>query len=182
MPHDYLDEQRQTIEFVKNTRANFNVSWIDVPCERGTNEYYSMLRDYWGFDDLLLLEMDIVPTYKQLTDIENCPFGCCTFNYTIPTGKDGRYIHICRNTHSGYRELPDSSGYCDTSGMGFTRLSLKMQSEIPILDVLARCSNKVINFDTVLGEFTFNHGYSFHIHGTVKHNHTTNESARWTEG
>ena len=73
MPHDYLDEQRQTIEFVKNTRANFNVSWIDVPCERGTNEYYSMLRDYWGFDDLLLLEMDIVPTYKQLTDIENCP-------------------------------------------------------------------------------------------------------------
>lgn len=48
--------------------------------------YWKVLCEYWGKDDLIHVQQDIVPTKEQITSLLDCRFGSCTYPHKLESG------------------------------------------------------------------------------------------------
>ena len=157
---EYQQQQIETWDYINKS----SLEWINYQCSKGTKDYYEMLKKYWNKDDIMFLEMDIVPNDRMVLDIAVCPKPICTYDYLIPTQRYKGYQKICANGRFG---------------MGLTKIAKSVQKQIDIDNVIRLCNPFVINFDIVFSKIMEDKGILAHIHGIVKHNHSDLEPARW---
>ena len=170
--HSYVnwcneEQQQETWEYVVRSKYE----WNSIACYKGSvKEYYNMFREAWGKDDLIALEMDIVPTDTLIEEMLKCPNSVCVSNYLIPLQRFKDYVPICKGIEGEY---------CKTFGMGLIKISLSAQKQIDINELLTSCNPLVPDLDIKLSKIMEDKGIFAHLHGWVGHNHSNLEPARW---
>jgi hypothetical protein len=150
-----LREQRETWKALCKIRRQYSV--VDVSVS-GVTDYDSAVREFWGRDDLIIIEQDIVPSCSQIRALENCVCDWCAYRYRI------RYM----DNHD--------PAYWVTHGLGFTKFNLELQKNYPAELWFHRGNWSWRNLDSRITGLMVQSGLAPHIHGDVKHNRI----ADWT--
>ena len=94
-------------------------------------DYWKTLVDWWKYDDLIIVEHDIMPTAAHLDSLLQCDYPACTVPYMLD-GQDRSSLfefHDGTNRQYGMRAIP---AFCDGSGIGLARLRLDAQEVVNI--------------------------------------------------
>lgn len=85
----FEDRQRQTVEALQHLepkliKRGWKIYHIEAGNDKGTESTYErILKKYWGQDDLIVLEQDIVPTFPMLVSLEKCQEPLCAQAYRL---------------------------------------------------------------------------------------------------
>lgn len=72
--------QAETWRFLLRIDGKYHI--VNRCCD-GDVDYPNLLLEYWGKDDIVVIEQDKVPTEQDLEEIINCPEWACIFPYTV---------------------------------------------------------------------------------------------------
>lgn len=111
---DRPKDKKETWDFVTQLRAA-GYAVIDREVHRQT--YPDQLGEYWGEDDLIILEDDKVPTMEDFLELAACPHPACIFPYPSTSWVETTVDDW--NKHRPY-------------GLGFVKFSLEVQIEVPL--------------------------------------------------
>ena len=85
------DDQKQTWDFLAQVRVLAKVRSL-VPEHKlevidrnvtGKWGYVDFVKEYWGTDDIIILEDDKVPTMRDLRELIDCPEPFCCFPHSV---------------------------------------------------------------------------------------------------
>jgi hypothetical protein len=146
------EDQLETWEFLNLIRGRFTV--IDAECV-GIYGYNTFLSTFWGQEDLIIVEQDIVPTLLDLDEIIACPEPYCVFPYAAHWKPVTTLIEWRRGT---------------VKGLGFVKIEKEAQALAPVKEWEFRTSWRHLD-EKIFNAFR-RRGWSYHIHErAVKHNH-----------
>lgn len=136
------------------------------------DSYEMALKRYWGQDDLLVVEHDIIFTVDDIRAVNEHKGLIRAFNYWLypPTTKQDK-INPAHRTHSEYNKfipliVEPEAKICDFYGLGFTFFSKELQRHAPEWE-----AGEWFNLDTRISKWTYKLGYKCDILGWVEHNH-----------
>ncbi len=163
----YVDKrtycQTETISFYNSIKYKYNIIRKETP---NPIDYYNLLLDNWNIEDILIWEMDLVPTEINISELYVCKYDICTYNYKLTNGNS-----ICRNKDR--TPFLDNAKFSDRVGFGFTKISLKMQK------IINPTQFKRNNWETLDTEFSHRMEelkYQGHVHWPIiKHNHNSGD-------
>jgi hypothetical protein len=119
-------------------------------------DYDKFLKDYWGTDDIIVIEQDIVPTVNNIVSLAECKEDWCVCRYIkdLPTIK----LFAPNYEHKHY--------------LGCTKFSKSLQERFPpsVWKVMKEKSSWK-NLDVRIRDTLLAAGLDSHVHGEVKHNH-----------
>lgn len=159
-----IDEQEETKQII--TRLSKDYPIVSKLCN-DTDDYWKILLKHWGKDELIIIEQDIVPSFKMVQELEWCIDELCCFPYLL---RDRRWSIFEKkdNIQTHYTEpLPK---YAEYSSLGFTKISRRIQLSIP-LQLYPVDEYKWWYLDSWISEFVGQLNMKFHVHQpSVKHN------------
>ncbi|MEM3844856.1 MAG: hypothetical protein QXU98_04055 [Candidatus Parvarchaeota archaeon] len=185
--HPYInafkESQVETWDFLNSHKALFESLGIDVYdklCDFDNFKTYKReLINIWDRDDILILEMDIVPTEEALKDIVKCPEPLCAYDYSLYNETNTAIsAHRIKDPvdKRGWRNLRNEK-FADYVGFGFTKIKKCIQHKISITQALPL--DKFVGPDVGVSMATSELGLKWHIHyPALKHNHKPGE-VRW---
>jgi hypothetical protein len=149
------EQQAETWEALKAIRQKYHV--VDRALE-GSDGYDNFLLEYWGRDDLIIVEQDVVPTLEQVNSLVECSEPWCAYKYQF------HYIILPNK--------PKLQPYYIATGFGFTKIALKIQALIP--SSLWYRKGDWRDLDSRVVDQIIRAGFTQHFHGEVKHNRIVN--------
>ncbi len=155
----HSERQSETWDFLRTVRERYTV--VDKLCE-GKYGYNDFLAENWGKgEDIVIVEMDMVPTIADLEELVSCSKTHCNFPY-----RPGLYPIIrLKNFETIF--------FTEFWGMGFARISSTAQEQIPI-ESWNRASSWLILDRSIATPLISKFGH-YHLHKRlVKHNHPYN--------
>ena len=168
-PESRPDDQIETsnaVHSIQNHRIHYAIVKED-------QAYENRIKDLWEMGEpFIILEQDIVPTQKDIDDLENCECDFCASKYRLyprSTGlKEPVYAHriVEEATYSiinRTRWVRDQDEFCDLYGFGLTKITPQGKYPLTI--------DRWRDIDSRLSKYTWKHGIKCHLHGEVKHNH-----------
>ena len=103
----------------------------------GEHDYPQFIMRYWGRDDLIILEHDIVPTNKQINLMMQLleAHDLVAFRYMLYPSATGLETPVCihrvaDDSNCGWHWLRDDEEYADYAGFGFTGFTVEAQSAL----------------------------------------------------
>ncbi len=153
----YPERQKETWAFVSKLRSlGFQVT--SRLCD-GQNGYNDFVAEFWDKgEDLIILEMDMVPTMKDFYELMNCPETHCRFPYRSGSTP----IAIMRSTKAKL--------FGEMYGLGFVKISAYAQHITPLETWYRR--NNWFTLDRAIGGALAQSLGDYHFHERfVKHNH-----------
>ena len=147
------NDKLETWDFVARARkAGYEI--IDRNINRPM-DYPDLLREFWGKDDLVILEDDKVPRLADLKELAECNFSYCAFPYR-PS------FHFRASMKLWTEHFPYS--------LGFVRFSKEAQVKVPVETWYKEGEHWGV--DKMIEEPLISHYGPFHIHRRlIKHNH-----------
>ncbi len=125
-------------------------------------DYFNLLLNNWGIEDLIIWEMDIIAYECNIRSLNECDKDICSYNYKLTNGNS-----ICRNKDR--TPFLDNTEYSDRVGFGFTKISLAMQK------IITPSQFKRKSWSTLDTEFSYlmkDLDITAHIHWPlIEHNH-----------
>jgi hypothetical protein len=149
------EQQAETWEALRAIRQKFSV--VDKALE-GPEGYDDFLLEYWGKDDLIIVEQDIVPSLAQVESMIHCSEPWCAYRYQF------HYIELPNK--------PKLQPYYLATGFGFTKIALNVQTVIPSSSWYKKGDWR--DLDSRVVDRIIKAGFSQHLHGEVKHNRVVN--------
>lgn len=141
-----INEQLETWRALEEIREHFRV--VDVFLKEAM-DYDDVLLRFYGVDDLIVVEQDIVPSVEQIRSLTLCPESWCCCEYTV------RYMG------------DKNPAYNVQTGFGLTKFSLKAQELSP--SSVWHGKGEYFNLDCRVTAPLIQAGLSPHVHGEVKH-------------
>ena len=145
--------------------------------------YWKALSKYWGKDDILIQEHDILPTKEQLNELINCKYKDCVFLYDTDLKLQNKrtsawsYKTLELNWKKGiladnilfydYLKPPE---FTQGSTFGFIKISKEKQLSIPFNDPIEWTKG----LDSYTSYLSAQAGNLLHVHKYVEHRHTFN--------
>lgn len=170
-PSKRLEAQQETFkeqERLFKTLKDNEIMITRQPCE-ADEDYYNLLKKYWGKDDILIWEHDVVATYKNVMDLYFCQEQVCAFDYKRIDEVNSMHRIIINNDTNKRIPVTDNDKYADFVGFGFTKISIEAQKIIPI-ESLDRKHWQTL--DTDFSYKMIEKNIKGHIHRPcLKHNH-----------
>lgn len=177
------EQQEETLDFIELVRVANNAGVLIYPktiTSRLTTvtddlSYWRALMDYWGKEDLIHFQQDIVPTLAMLDALLVCPYAACTYPHKLRTGF-GLYKPIYDSaSYTSYMPVemhwyyPPYPKFVEASGIALCKISKELQQQIP----LANYSGHWSNIDMWISCFMdIELSQRWHVHAPeVKHNH-----------
>jgi hypothetical protein len=142
-------EQAETLDALRKIQGSFRV--VNVLCSEKADYDDSLLR-FWGTDDLIIVEQDIVPSIEQVQTLADCPESWCGFWY---------WMRYAADKCPPYQVL---------NAFGLAKLSLETQKLAPSESWYKRDDWAYYNLDSRVASVLIQKGLVFHVHGEVKHN------------
>lgn len=154
-----INNQIETISAYNQLKDEYTIIRMET---KNNDDYFNLLLNNWGVQDLIIWEMDIVANNSNIRALIECPRDICAFNYKLVNGR-----YICRNADR--TPFLDNTEFSDRVGFGFTKISLAVQK------IITPDQFKRKSWSTLDTEFSYRMkdlGYLGHIHWpNVKHNH-----------
>lgn len=142
-----INEQLETWQALEPIRKSFTVADAFLI---EAQDYDDALAKFWGKDAVILVEQDIVPSLKQITELVACPAPWCVFEYCV-------------------RYMDDKNlSYKVQTGLGLTKFSLTVQTLSP--SSIWHGKGDYFNLDCRVVNPLIQASLCPHIHGEVKHN------------
>lgn len=132
--------------------ATPGATWVDVSGHRF--DYWRLLCDWWGGDDLTIVEHDVAPEPWMLDELADCPEPWCYFRYDNHTDEDAEAWKW--------------------GILGCTRFSSRLMADVP--DAVLNCEERWRDWHYLssgLGKNLRDAGYEPHVHGVVNHHRLT---------
>lgn len=170
-PINRLDAQEETFKAQQKVFYDNNDTEILItrqPCENN-EDYYNLLKKYWGKDDILIWEHDIVADKNNILELYFCDKHICAFDYKRTDGFNSMHRIMINKDPNQRQPINEAVDYADFVGFGFTKISIEAQKEIPIESFNRK------GWQTLDTEFSYKmieKQYLAHIHRpALKHNH-----------
>ena len=148
--------------------------------------YWKALSKYWGKDDIIIQEHDILPTEEQLNELINCKYKDCVFLYDTDLKLPHNDRHLSAWSYKDLKLnwkkgiLADNILFYDSlkppeftqgSTFGFIKISKARQLNIPFNDPLKWTTG----LDSYASYLSAQAGLPLlHVHKYVDHRHTFN--------
>lgn len=144
----------------------------DIP-----SEYEKAILKYWGRDDLLVIEHDIVPTLGAVKQMETCPSMLCANDYPFhridasqqPYTRSSCRVVVYEGDHEHEHRIDTETAWADFVGLGFTRFRKPFMKAIKP----GWKSGTWIDLDTRISHWTHEEIHTkWHVHRpALMHNH-----------
>ena len=128
------EDQVETLAAVESLRRKYEV--VSRPTTADDNYSYSrILAEYWGKDDLVHFQQDVVPTAAMIQSLIDCPYEACTYPHALHTGfglwAPGYTDGVLDKMTWYYPPFPSR---VECSGMALCKFSKELQQLIPLGD------------------------------------------------
>jgi hypothetical protein len=152
-----VKEQQETWDFLKTIRKFYRVEDRNVT---GKWLYVDFVKEFWGKDDIIILEDDKVPTLDDFGEIGSCPRLFCCFPYPIN-------FQLRTTLRQWQRNFPWTTG--------FVKFSKEIQQKLPIENWGPFFYSKESrpSIDRAIEEPMIEKFGPMHLHSRfIKHNHS----------
>ncbi len=133
--HTYSDvrveDQLETATEMVKIGVHYPVKW--QYCIED-DDYWAFLLRNWGYEDIVIVEQDVVAKRHLVDGLVECPEHVCTYPYRLKAGQlsvfeitDGDTIPFIPQFYEVTPPL-----YTDGSGLGFIKISKELQKHIPL--------------------------------------------------
>jgi hypothetical protein len=130
---------------------------IDRKCGGYPHSYIDFLAEFWGREDMIILEDDKVPTMLDLARLADCPAWSCVFPYRFNT-------YLFTTMRKWQRDTP--------CGIGFVKFSKAAQLAHPVSEWLKTPDALRVPEDRIIVPPLVAKFGPRHVHPeAVKHNH-----------
>lgn len=115
------DDEKETWEFLGKLRGTYDIVDRQMGVENGfpRTAYLSFLGEFWGTDDIIIIEDDKVPTMQDLKEIIACPRSVCCFPYAS--------LGLAECDMDYWREFHPNT-------LGFVKFSRLAQIKVPVIE------------------------------------------------
>jgi hypothetical protein len=149
-------------------------------------DYWRFLLEFWGKDELIVVEQDISVSVERINDLLICQQKLCSAPYRLKppfphwsvwkANSDIFPVDVVNYNEQveGMKELPE---YSDGSGLGLTKLCACIQVKIPLHEYDASTYGYGY-IDSWISWYAQKINQSFHIHSPVDHNRNVDFSGR----
>lgn len=159
---------------------NFIFEQTDIKDEYS---YWKILSKYWGKDDILIQEHDVLPTEEQLNEIINCKYKDCVFLYDtdlhLPNFNNKtsawNYRDLSLNWQQGiladnieFYNPKNPMEFTQGATFGFIKISKEKQLAIDFSQPIEWHRG----LDSYTSYVSAQKGFKMHVHKYVEHRHT----------
>jgi hypothetical protein len=173
--NERVDEQQETLAQISELKRLANVQ--SQFCNN-TDDYWALLLRYWGKEDIITIEQDVVATPLQVLQLAQCPRFACAFPYRLRAGQLSVWDMENDLKHGKFREyIPAfyevvSPIFSDGTSLGFTKITTVAQKLVPLWEYDVD-KYKWWYLDSFISWHLHKHSQQVHVHRPeVKHNRT----------
>lgn len=156
-------DESETWAFLGELRSKYDIIDRLMGVENGfaRSAYIDFLKEFWGTDDIIIIEDDKVPTVADLHELITCPRDACCFPYAS--------LGVAKFDMGYWREYHPNT-------LGFVKFSLKAQEAAPVIDwnysVDRRSLYPFVPVDLIIESVMTARLGPLHLHEReIKHNH-----------